>query len=193
MQQETTLGPPTPVMQYRKGDWIRTYTGIRFYPFDPRPEEIRIEDIAHSLSLQCRFTGHCNQFYSIAQHSVLVSYQCDIQDSLWGLLHDAAEAYLADVSWPVKQDAAMERYRQAERGIEIAIAKRFGLEAIIPRSVKLADEILLATEARDLMNDPQDWNLQANPLPARIIPWPHYKSKDNFLARFRKLTGAPSC
>src|SRR5579885_2784587 len=86
----------------RHGDWIQTYCGVAFYPLDPRPEEILIEDIAHALSMLCRFTGHVKRFYSVAQHCVYVSHRCDPKDALWGLLHDAAEAYLNDISRPVK-------------------------------------------------------------------------------------------
>ena len=54
-------------------DWIQTYSGKKFYPLDPRPEDIDIRDIAHALSLNCRFNGHCRCFYSVAEHSVGVS------------------------------------------------------------------------------------------------------------------------
>jgi len=57
----------------RNGDWIQTFSGLQFWPLDPRPDEINIEDIAHALSLQCRFGGHCNRFYSVADHSIHVS------------------------------------------------------------------------------------------------------------------------
>src|SRR5271165_7548492 len=87
----------------RKGDWIQTYTGRVMYPLDPRPEEINIIDIAHALSNLCRFTGHVRTFYSVAEHSVRVSQHCDPKDALWGLLHDASEAYLADMSRPMKR------------------------------------------------------------------------------------------
>ena len=81
----------------RKGDWMQTHSGIQFWPLDPRPEDILIEDIAHALSNQCRFAGHCCFHYSVAQHSVLVSENVPAQDAMWGLLHDAGEAYLVDL------------------------------------------------------------------------------------------------
>ena len=57
----------------RRGDWMQTHSGLRFYPLDPRPEDIRIEDIAHALPMICRFNGHCSRFYSVAEHSLNVA------------------------------------------------------------------------------------------------------------------------
>src|ERR1019366_9954250 len=81
---------------------IRTYSGVRFKPLDPDPA-VGISDIAHALANQCRFGGHSSAFYSVAQHSVRVSEICAAEDALWGLLHDASEAYLVDVPAPLKQ------------------------------------------------------------------------------------------
>ena len=86
-----------PMKALRNGSWLQTYTGIQFWPLDPRPEEIDIQDIAHALSLLCRFNGHCQRFYSVAEHSVHVSTILAPEFGLWGLLHDAAEAYLSDI------------------------------------------------------------------------------------------------
>lgn len=68
----------------RRGDWIQTFTGRRFWPLDPRPEDVCIEDIAHALSLKCRFGGHCTRFYSVAEHSVHVSNYVPAEFALWG-------------------------------------------------------------------------------------------------------------
>jgi len=67
---------------YREEAWIQTYSGRRFNPTRPHIDAIVIQDIAHSLSMQCRFSGHCKKFYSVAQHSVLVSYLCNQEDAL---------------------------------------------------------------------------------------------------------------
>ena len=139
-----------PLTETRVGGWIQTYTGVAFYPFDPRPSEIQIHDIAHALSMQCRFTGHVKEFYSVAQHSVLVALHCPQEDRLWALLHDATEAYLADVARPVKQHAVMEPYRTIENDLERMICQRFGLPLEKPSSVTVADKRMLATEKRDL-------------------------------------------
>ena len=80
---------------------MSTYTGKKFFPFDPRPEQICIEDIAHGLSMLCRFSGQCPYFYSVAEHSIYVVHCLPDNLQLEGLLHDASEAYLADLPRPV--------------------------------------------------------------------------------------------
>src|SRR4051812_43149736 len=84
-----------------KGDGrIITHTGKWFNVLDPNPDEVDIEDIAHALALQCRFTGHTDEFYSVAQHSVLVANHCPSEYGIYGLLHDGSEAYLSDIARP---------------------------------------------------------------------------------------------
>ena len=73
----------------RKGNWMQTFTGRQFWPADPRADEIDIRDIAHALSMQCRYAGHCTQFYSVAEHCVLLANAIPEQ-KLWALLHDAS-------------------------------------------------------------------------------------------------------
>jgi uncharacterized protein len=173
--------------------WIQTYSGRRFNPTNPNPGAIVIQDIAHSLSMQCRFTGHCHQFYSVAQHSVLVSHVCNFEDALWGLLHDASEAYLIDIPRPLKKSGYMGAYIEFEHQMQKAICKRFGLPEKEPPSVKRADTVLLATEARDLMQPLHpDWRQPVEPLPFKIEAWSPQQAKDNFLKRFSELTALKS-
>jgi len=84
-------------MQSRKGDWFLTFTGRQFYPLDPCPEDIDIHDIAHHLSLICRFNGACRVFYSVAQHCCIVSDALARPYKLRGLLHDGTETYFGDM------------------------------------------------------------------------------------------------
>lgn len=170
----------------RNGDWVQTYTGRQFWPIDPRPEEIFIEDIAHSLSLICRFSGHCREFYSVAQHSVMVSYLVPEEDALWGLMHDASESYLSDIARPVKP--FVENYKNLELGIEKVIAERYGMCWPMPASVKVADTIMLATEARDMMLPPaDDWFLDQEPHPDKIVPVGPHDAELMFYRRFVEL------
>lgn len=197
-------------MSARRGDWMQTASGVAFWPLDPRAEEVRIEDIAHSLSMQCRFAGHCRSFYSVAEHSVRVSEHVEhllaarllgaaqevprthpdvLRGALWGLLHDASEAYLVDVPRPVKPHLG--GYREAEERVMAAVCARFGLPLAPPPEVKEADNVLLATEARDLMGPPpQPWAPMPEPLPGVIKPWAPAEARDLFLRRFRRLTAA---
>ena len=176
----------------RIGDWMQTFTGNRFFPQDPRPEEIHIKDIAHSLSQQCRFAGHTTSFYSVAQHSVYVSYQVPPEWALWGLLHDASEAYLVDVPRPVKY--RLTGYEQMERDVMQAVCIRFGLleypvwEGGLPAPVREADERMLATEAREFMRDPQNWTDLAEPYDFRLRSWTSIEAEIDFLERFKNLT-----
>lgn len=170
--------------------WIQTYTGRRFSPTNPITEAIVIEDIAHPLSMQCRFSGHVKQFYSVAQHSVLVSYICDKADALWGLLHDGSEAYLVDIPRPIKRSGKFDNYLEFEDIMQGAICNRFNLPKDMPASVKVADDLLLATEARDLMSPLHpEWTNMVEPLPFKIVPLPPAEAKALFLARFAELTG----
>ena len=138
--------------------YFRTYTGRHVHPLCPSPEEIDIQDVAHSLSQMCRFVGHTDGFYSVAQHSVLVSELVPGRDALWGLLHDASEAYLCDLPAPIKRDPQMSFYRIAEDGYMNAICRKFSLRGQMPCSVMAADKLALATEFRDVTTvDDPDW------------------------------------
>lgn len=176
----------------RAGGWLCTATGREFWPLDPRPEEVDIEDIAHALSLACRFAGHCSRLYTVGEHSLLVARHVPPEDALWGLLHDAAEAYLPDMPRPLKRLPEFAWYRQAERRVMDAICDRFGLPRTEPESVKAADLRALATEARDLMpaRSVARWGSIAGVEPFRedLRPWtPPEGTRAQFLARFHEL------
>ena len=106
---------------------IRTFTGKLVDPWKPTENDIDIRDIAHGLSNLCRYTGQCREFYSVAQHSYLVSLSTPLHCELNGLLHDAAEAYLNDLTHDVKYHDGMEAYRNAEKRLHAVIYQRFGL------------------------------------------------------------------
>jgi hypothetical protein len=131
--------------------WIETFSGVAFDPFNPRPEQIRIEDVARGLSHSCRFSGQTSDYYSVAEHSVLVSRLVPPEDALWALLHDASEAYLCDIATPVKNRPEMLMYREAEARLMGAVCTRFGLAREMPASVHRADRSMLAAEAPRLI------------------------------------------
>ncbi len=167
--------------------WIQTYGGQQFRPLEPRVEDLDIRDIAHSLSLLCRFNGHCKEFYSVAEHSVRVSDILEPKLALWGLLHDAAEAYLGDLARPVKQNAPF--FEAAEDRLLKVIAEKYSLSWPMPKAVRQADDLLLATEARDLMAPPQkSWNLSKQPMAEQICPVSPAEAEALFLKRFTQLT-----
>jgi hypothetical protein len=169
---------------------ILTASGLSFNLLAPNPDLIEIEDIAHALSHLCRFTGHTRVFYSVAEHSVRVSNIVPPQHALEALLHDAAEAYIGDVSSPLK--AQLHEYRNIEFALEQAIRQRFGLPPKATPCIKQADLTLLATEKRDLMPAHQDdWALLQGitPLPERIAaPLPAHIARWYFLDHFETLT-----
>lgn len=149
----------------RNGGWMHTHTGRQFWPLDPRPEEIHVEDIAAALAKICRFGGHVRQFYSVAEHSIRVMELChdwgeSIETQVWALLHDATEAYLGDVIRPLKCQPEFLAYRSAEHYLQCMVCSRFGLPHVMPDAIQRADAILLATEARDLkgVRDLKHWD-----------------------------------
>ena len=172
--------------------YFRTYSGKHVHPLAPQPDEIDIRDVARSLSRQCRFLGHLDCHYSVAQHSVLVSELVPAPDALWGLLHDASEAYLCDLPSPIKRDPEMIVYRIAEYRLMTCIAHKFGMQHQMPDSVTVADKIALATEFRDLttVDDPH-WiraECGVGPMAEKILPWPSALAEKRFLRRFWELT-----
>lgn len=178
-------------------EYIRTFTGRKCWPCDPRPEDIDILDIAHALSLLCRFTGHVKEFYSVGDHSLRVSELCSEENKLWGLLHDASEAYLADVARPVKRNEIFGAYyKKVELGLMDVICRKFNLSVPEPPEVKTFDNILLRTEQRDLMpiandgplGDNDRWKDGVQPLAYKLIPRPSQEIEEEFLERFHQLS-----
>lgn len=163
--------------------------GKYFNFLDPDAAEYDIEVIAQGLSNCCRFTGHC-EFYSVAQHSVLVSGIVPEEFALEGLLHDAHEAFTHDVSTPLK--SILPDYRALEHRIERSVLKRFELYTTLHLEVKAADLRLLATEKRDLMpfGDGSNWPMikGVQPLLGTIRPWSPIVAKRRFLDRFNTCT-----
>lgn len=178
---------------------ISTYTGKVIDVLNSKAEDIDIKDIAHHLSLLCRFTGACNEFYSVAQHSVLVMHLVPNAIKLEALLHDAAEAYVGDLSAPVKgalrEGWGFSDFDVIEGKFKHAIAKKFKLDigAVNSQIIHEADMIALATERRDVCTFPNNvpWPCLENvkPLDGKLQPYTSPQvSKINFLYFFNQLT-----
>jgi len=168
--------------------WIQTYTGRAWHFLTPGMEEVVcLEDIAHALSMQARFNGHTAEFYSVAQHSVLVSQCVGPANTLWGLLHDAAEAYVGDMVSPLKHTEVGRLFEAVELHTLKAIAKWAGLRLPIPNEVREVDRRMLATEAQQLFQEaaPEKWKLNARPYPhLEIVCWSPNEAEEEFIRAF---------
>lgn len=165
---------------------IQTFTGKVIDLGLVTEEDIDIVDIAHALSLINRYTGHTVVPYSVAQHSIHVSKLVADEHALWGLLHDASEAYLGDVSRPLK--SMLPDYKRLEEMVQRAIADRFALGWPIPSEVKAADNVALMAEKRDLMAlDRGDWGIDDMAAPERIVALSWQEAKEQFLRRCEEV------
>jgi len=166
--------------------WIQTATGKHFDLLDPKPELVDARDIVYALSNICRFTGHVYPPYYVAQHCVEVAEIVSARAKPWGLLHDAAEAYVGDINQPLHVAMNM-TIKPIERAIAAAIRERFNVpfDKEIEAEVRAADLRCLATEARDLLpGGPIDgWTDQLVPLERRLSPALSFIARVDF-ARF---------
>ena len=141
-------------------DYIRTSSGVKFYPLNPDPQGILIEDIAHALSLLCRGNGHVKVFFSVGQHCIHCAKEAEQRGYstrliLACLLHDASEAYLSDITRPVKQHL-QDYCRYEEHLLEVIYKKFLGspLSQEEQKLVKIIDDDMLYYDLRDLLNEP---------------------------------------
>lgn len=185
--------------------WIQTFRGERFCPAAPDVEKIHIEDIAHALSNLSRYCGHCSSFYSVAEHSVFVATEMvklvfgekgrDLW-SLWDLpipevelqmirsafLHDAPEAYVGDVTSPLKH--LCKGYRIIEKRVELAVQKRFDLSFPLDiEEIKQCDVSVFLAEKAQLMGDNvEPWSVTGDPADTgKLHCWPPQTAKEMFL------------
>ena len=171
--------------------YVSTFSGNRFYPLEPRIDRVAIEDIAHGLAYQCRFNGQTCEFYSVAQHSLVVASLVPPGLRLAALLHDAAEAYLGDMVKPLK--VLLPEFAAIEDKVTLIISEAFGVDFSDYAPIKKADLIALATEKRDLMpHSVERWAYLdlVRALPAPIVPMSPRDAKLAFLDEFARLFDA---
>lgn len=166
-----------------KGPTIRTRVGTYFDFENPEGSEVVLADIAHALGNLCRFTGHTRWFYSVAEHSVHCSFLVPEKDAAAALMHDAVEAYVGDVSRPLK--SLLPGYKEIEQRVERAVLSRFGIAHPLPESVKRADMMMLRLEQRFAMECSDFWpDLDGVPIAERALEfWPPETAAQRFAIR----------
>jgi 5'-deoxynucleotidase YfbR-like HD superfamily hydrolase len=185
---QTDHAPPAP------GPYLQTVSGRWVNPFDPDPDQLDPGDIARALANQCRFGGHSRAFYSVAQHSVIVSQLVeqgggDAEAVFAALMHDATEAYLGDMPHPIKHRSPLgAAFKAAEEHLERALRDRFGIQADVPE-IKRADRALLATERRAFSAETWHWpELDGvEPLDIELSAWPPDEAARAFAERYAEL------
>lgn len=161
--------------------WIQTYTGKVFRFDDISHDQFSIEDIAHALSNICRYTGHVERFYSVAEHSVLAWRYANPNHRRSALLHDISEAYLSDISAPLK--SILSGYRELEHKIMLEASEIYDFEYPLSKEVKDIDLRLLQTERLQLLGkEPMSWGLDGiEPINHIIECWNPFRAKQTFL------------
>jgi uncharacterized protein len=171
------------------GPMIKLRSGASFDFCAPELSEFTIEDVAHGLANICRYAGQCSRFYSVAEHSILVS-ETAVGFEFEALLHDAAEAFMGDIPRPLKQ--LLPQYKKMEAAVETAIFKRFEIKWPLPLEIKHADLRVLAAEQRQIMPEGTDeWAVVEGVSPAPIVVrhLPPDEAKLLFLQRYEHLVG----
>lgn len=186
-------------MEQRRGPFQVNASGGRWYPLDPRPEDFSIEDIAHHLAMICRYGGAPRHYYSVGEHSVLVSRHVPAELALFGLLHDAAEAVVGDTIKPIKILREWEAVRRVEALNDTAIARRFGLKwtPAIAEVVAEIDRCLVIDECLALIPSGAEYlvgkgyNL-ADRLGADVAAYSPERAEVAFMLRWAELTRDPA-
>ncbi len=187
--------PPTPehrrdgLGRWRRGTPRQTVTGIWFYPLDPRVDEVEPYDVGHHLAMICRWGGAVSNFFSVAEHSVIVSLYVDPSIAREALMHDATEAYLGDVVRPIKESPEFAAYRAHEDRMHAVVAERFGLrsDAATQTEIKRVDNSIIIDEARALLQHGAAYDHLWKPLGCTIGALSPGAARSLFFARFAEL------
>ncbi|WP_187648722.1 hypothetical protein [Nitrosophilus labii] len=171
---------------------VMNASGRLIDPFNLQPEDFDPRIIAQTLSRVCRFWSQTSEFYSVAQHClVMESLFDDIELKKWALGHEIFEGLTGmDIPSPIKHSPAMESYRRAEERALEQLADIYGLPKPMPKAIKLYDKRLMVTEALRFMNTVNfDWTQIADPLPLKVIgkPLSMAEAQQQFLVRWYEL------
>ena len=174
----------------KEGHFIQTISGKKVWPFSLELEDIDIGDIAHSLSMQCRFNGQITKFYSVAEHCYFASKMIDEYlgpvAQLEALLHDGCEAYIGDMVMPLKR--SFSEFRKLEEDITNKVWKKFNLSGDYRLFVDIVDVKMCATEAKQLIvGDLSDWKLSETPYNFSLPCWNPAKANIEFIKRYNEL------
>lgn len=165
---------------------VATYTGIWFTPLNPKERDVKIIDIAHALSMVCRFGGHAKKFYSVAEHCVKCAEISDESNKLNCLLHDASEAYIGDMCAPIKEQSDFGAlYKGYEKKLQNCINNKFGCNK--NKQVQIYDRMMLAKEGPELIPN-YDWEDMGPIAQTEIECWSPNYAYDNFINAFKKYT-----
>jgi 5'-deoxynucleotidase YfbR-like HD superfamily hydrolase len=181
-------------MEDRKGPFQVCASGRKWWPLDPRPEDFEIGDIAHHLAMTCRYGGATRDFYSVAEHSVLVSRHVDPKIALSGLMHDAAEAVVSDIIRPLKDLPAFDEFRRVEDRVFDVLCERFGVRwnSMIAVAVAVVDRRIVIDECIALIEGGEEYLIAkgydlSQRLGADIAAFSPQLAEVNFLLRWEEL------
>lgn len=170
-----------------RGYALHLYSGNLFYPSDPQPHEFTIEDIAHSLALQCRYNGHCDYFYSVAQHSVHCYELATDEFKREALLHDSVEALAGgDLPRPIKH--ILTGYPDFEHSIAKVVHPALGIPVDMSPEIRVIDNIMLSTEKHLIVTKSGHWGDLPEPLNWKTLPgWDPEYAETRFMEAWRSL------
>lgn len=176
----------------RIGDWMITASGRRFYPLDPRPEDLDWGDVAHHLARLCRYGGAVSGWYSVAEHSCLMSdwflARGETLNACYALVHDGPEFAIQDVIRPIKPE--LPDFKRIEAPIERMMLEAAGLDPVLPDAIKKADTLIIGDERRQLFPADvlarADWVFEGE-LGVRCRQWERDQARDEWFWRFESL------
>ena len=177
----------SPEQRDERGPFVTTYSGARFFVDDCNIADIPMYDIAHALSQNCRFNGHLERFYSVAEHSVIVSALVPEEYALTALLHDVSEAFVPDMPRPFKR--YITGFEEYEERIQRSVAEHYGTIYPLPEEVKYIDKNIVRDEAEFFYPKPPSWITYYESVvhPGMFDGWEPDMARQKFMEHFVAL------